>query len=458
MKRKPAVLANRVSNLGADSSDDNVIRIRKAVTVTSVVFGSIPVFFFIGIILLFQGETEAGIITFIFGLLMTASVVTFAISRRFVLHCIFWIILTLGSNFINIIILGGIYRSGFIILWALVAPISVLIAFTPFYSIITFFYVFIEIILLLILQPFLRQGNNLSGIGTDALTLFNITGFTGFFLLSLYHYAVQNGHLLQIIKDEHNKLKSRNDIINKDLNLARKLQEKMIPLSATVDYIYSLYKPMDEVGGDFYDFIKFRDSDKIGIFISDVSGHGVPAAFITSMLKTTILQSGNRKNNPAELMHYINDVLQSQTDDNFITAFYCIFNPADRSLLYTNAGHPQPYIISDGGVSSLQKGKSTPLAIFTNDQLAEFNKPFVNFETALPAKSRLLLYTDGMTETTSFDDKQLFFEDAGLDEFFIRNMDLKCNTFITGLYDKLVQFRGNNSFEDDVCMVCLDVK
>ncbi|MEI7652004.1 MAG: DUF1501 domain-containing protein, partial [Verrucomicrobiota bacterium] len=89
---------------------------------------------------------------------------------------------------------------------------------------------------------------------------------------------------------------------------------------------------MEEVGGDFYDFINFRDSEKIGIFISDVSGHGVPAAFITSMIKTTILQSGERKENPAELLTYINDLLHNQTGGNFITTFYGIFNSLDNSF------------------------------------------------------------------------------------------------------------------------------
>ena len=42
---------------------------------------------------------------------------------------------------------------------------------------------------------------------------------------------------------------------------------------------------MDQVGGDFFDFVRFKNSELIGIFISDVSGHGVPAALITSMIK-----------------------------------------------------------------------------------------------------------------------------------------------------------------------------
>jgi sigma-B regulation protein RsbU (phosphoserine phosphatase) len=53
-----------------------------------------------------------------------------------------------------------------------------------------------------------------------------------------------------------------------------------MPVEKPADFIFSLYKPMEMVGGDFYDFIKFRDNRKIGIFLSDVSGHGLAAAFI----------------------------------------------------------------------------------------------------------------------------------------------------------------------------------
>ena len=255
---------------------------------------------------------------------------------------------------------------------------------------------------------------------------------------------------------ERNKLKSKNEIMEEDIALAKRIQLQLIPEPNPTDYIYSLYKPMHEVGGDLYDFIQFRNSNKIGIFISDVSGHGVPAAFITSMIKTTILQSGNRKDDPAELMNYINEVLQNQTAENFITAFYGIYEPDNKSLLYANAGHPQPYVITDDGVTQLPKGRNTALAMFTNSFFAEKNKTYQNFNVTLPAKSKLLLYTDGLTEACPIG-SNIFFEDDIMMEVFLKNRNLTSQLFINKLYESLITFRGEDSFEDDVCLVCIDV-
>ncbi len=276
------------------------------------------------------------------------------------------------------------------------------------------------------------------------------------FNIQLENYIKKDYLNQKELEIERNKLKLKNDILEGDIALAKKIQFQLIPEPNPTDYIYSLYKPMYEVGGDLYDFVHFRDSNKIGIFISDVSGHGVPAAFITSMIKTTILQSGIKKENPAELMSYINEVLQNQTAGNFITAFYGIYEPDNNSILYANAGHPQPYIITDDGVTKLPKGRNTALAIFTNRFLAENNKTYQNFKAILPAKSKLLLYSDGLTEASPTG-SNIFFEDFIMMGVFKENRNFSSKLFIDNLLARLISFRGNDSFEDDVCLVCLDV-
>ncbi len=275
------------------------------------------------------------------------------------------------------------------------------------------------------------------------------------FNIQLENYIKRDYLTQKELEIEKNKLKLKNDILEDDIALAKKIQFQLIPDPAPTDYIYSLYRPMHEVGGDLYDFVHFRDSKKIGIFISDVSGHGVPAAFITSMIKTTILQSGNRKEDPAELLRYINDVLQNQTAGNFITAFYGVYEPENNSILYASAGHPLPYIISGDGITQLQKGRSTALAIFSNLSMEENNKSYINFKEILPANSKLLLYTDGLTEACSID--KILFENDIMMEVFMENRNFSSRIFIENLYQRLIIFRGEDSFEDDVCLVCLDV-
>ena len=228
-----------------------------------------------------------------------------------------------------------------------------------------------------------------------------------------------------------------------------------MPQNDPREYICSYYKPMDNVGGDFYDYIYFRNSNKIGIFISDVSGHGVHAAFITSMIKTTIHQSGLNKDDPAKLLNYLNCTLADLTADNFIAAFYGIYDPHTKVLLYSNAGHNHPYIISDKSVHELNCPKSPAISMFSNDILHEANKQFENYEKLLPANSKLLLYTDGLVESCPIDDNILF--EYAMENIFLQYFNNKCYIFIHNLIKELCVFRKSDKFEDDICVICLDV-
>ena len=282
-----------------------------------------------------------------------------------------------------------------------------------------------------------------------------------FFFISSFIIGLVGSYIIEFyIRSEFmqkKELREKNELLEFEIALARNIQDRLIPKPDPTGYIYSLYRPMAQVGGDFYDFIRFRDSAQIGIFISDVSGHGVPAAFITSMIKTTILQSGSRKENPAELLWYMNEVLQDQTAGNFITAFYGIYYPETGKFKYSNAGHPQPYLITDQGVSQHPKGNNTALAMFPNTVLLKTGKAYVNFQETLPSRSKLLFVTDGFLETAPSHAPALFFENTGMCESFKEFSGERCDAFINKLYARLVAFRGSDSFEDDVCLICLDV-
>ncbi len=256
---------------------------------------------------------------------------------------------------------------------------------------------------------------------------------------------------------ERNNLKIRNEVMEKDLKMAKRIHEQLMPVEKPADFIFSLYKPMEMVGGDFYDFIQFRDNRKIGIFLSDVSGHGLAAAFITAMIKTIILQSGEKKLDPAELMKYVNDILYDHIGGNFVTAFYAIYDMGNREMVFSNAGHNPPYIISDGSVIQLQGYKTMPLAILQNRSLEERGKIFKNSTITLPSRSKLLLYTDGFTECQPLNGKGMPFEDSNLHDLLFSIKRHTGKHFIEQIYNRLVNHRGSDSFEDDVCLICVDV-
>lgn len=258
------------------------------------------------------------------------------------------------------------------------------------------------------------------------------------------------------IEEEKNKMSEWRKEVDFELNIARGIQQQIIPESNPTDYISALFKPMAPLGGDFYDFIRFRENDTIGIFISDVSGHGIPAALITTMIKSIIAGSGGSKLNPAQMFLDLNDTLVKQSGDSFVTAFYGIYNKNDRTILYSCAGHNPPFLIYENSLSSLDNAKSLPLGVWTNNELESLNKTYTNYRETLPENSKLLLYTDGLTETREIGTEGYYFENK-LPEILPGMTKLKNNDFIKVLYEELINFRGSESFEDDVCIICVDI-
>ncbi|HNX23670.1 MAG TPA: SpoIIE family protein phosphatase [Spirochaetota bacterium] len=259
------------------------------------------------------------------------------------------------------------------------------------------------------------------------------------------------------LENERNALQDQSSIMDEELKMARSIQRGLIPVKAPFDNIAFYYRPMKRVGGDFFDFIKMRE-DSIGIFISDVSGHGVPAALITSMLKSFVLQSGEKKQNPGQLMAYLNDSLISYTSGNFITAFYCIYNPGERNFVYCNAGHPLPYIISDHGVESISSAnRMPPLSVFKSDELEEYNKQYRNSSITLNPGERILFFTDGLIEARAGKFTREMFGDSELEIVLYENRDLPIDEFLILINMRLIDYCRSENLEDDICMICIDV-
>jgi serine phosphatase RsbU (regulator of sigma subunit) len=259
------------------------------------------------------------------------------------------------------------------------------------------------------------------------------------------------------LQQKNQILEERSDIIERELVMARNIQEQLIPSGTPTEYISALYKPMDAVGGDFYDFIEFRDSDHIGIFISDVSGHGVPAALITSMIKSILLRSGDLRGNPAALLAHMNEVLLDNIAQNFFTSFYGIYDPTHKKVYYASAGHNEPYIISEGRVEQMKGRRSVPIGFLENHELEKKNKPYVTEIYDVPEDAKILFYTDGLVEAEPLDKRYHFFEDNGLEEVLLNNSHLSSDEFLAEVYTELAQFRGAEEFDDDICLICLDV-
>lgn len=185
--------------------------------------------------------------------------------------------------------------------------------------------------------------------------------------------------LSQELNKVKNLLKIKNELLDYELEMAYKTQNKSIPLKLPNSNISFYYKSTDNVGGNFFDFIQFYDSNTLGIFISDISSHGITSVLLKSMLKSLINQNGKNVYKPSELMMILNNELLNNTGSNFITALYGIYDNDKKTLNYAIAGHASPFMINSGGATILKKSiSSIPLAILSNQEMKSLNKDYQN--------------------------------------------------------------------------------
>ncbi len=184
--------------------------------------------------------------------------------------------------------------------------------------------------------------------------------------------------------------------MHNELNLARLIQQRIMPQQAP-DFpgltIAHTYHPIEEVGGDIYDFIKISP-DELGIFIGDVSGHGLSSAFISTISKTLLYQH-SKGTIPTDLLlkNINNDLIGNIGRSHYLTCFWGIFDNRDNSFTYSRGGHPMPVVLRANGDSMQLSAVGTFLGLL--DQ--PFFEPKKIF---LQNGDRCILFTDGIYEVT----------------------------------------------------------
>jgi serine phosphatase RsbU (regulator of sigma subunit) len=200
------------------------------------------------------------------------------------------------------------------------------------------------------------------------------------------------------------------------------------------------YRPMTEVAGDFYDFLTI-DNHRLTILVADVSGHGVPAALIASMLKVAFALQAPQARDPAAILAGLNGNLHGVLDGQFVTAACAHIDLEARTLTYAGAGHPPALLMvrASGECTELSENGFF-LGPFRNAVYANVSAPF-------NAGDRLLLYTDGIIEAT-VDDGEPFGGDR-LRQFAEARAQTEAAPFATALLDAVCR----RDQEDDLTIV-----
>lgn len=258
----------------------------------------------------------------------------------------------------------------------------------------------------------------------------------------------------KMIYDTNNALKTINERILEELEMARRIQENLLPSERNFSQrrefsVGSKYQSMESLGGDLYDIIR-TGRNGYGFLIADVSGHGIAAALITMMVKVSFNANSGWGIDPSEVCQSVNNELVNMIGDlgYFITAFYCTLNLETGTLKYTNAGH-HPLLLYravDDSIHSLDSHGSI-LGVFERSK-------YHHGVFELQPGDRLLLYTDGIVEARN--KKGDFYEHKRLETFLRKHHKMNARRFVDLLIDDIERFGNGNPHEDDRAILYIE--
>jgi phosphoserine phosphatase RsbU/P len=260
-------------------------------------------------------------------------------------------------------------------------------------------------------------------------------------------------HTHLVLREARQQLARQLLDINNELEMAREIQLAILPheiprISGLE--IAARYIPMSLVAGDFYDFIVV-DEKHVGILVADVSGHGLPAALIASMLKTAFAAQAPHACDPARVLSGLNQSLCGKFKNHFVTGAYVFVDMEKNSIKYAGAGHP-PLLL-------WRQSSAAASEVLENGLLLGFFKdaPYSVVEVCVQPGDKAVLYTDGILETRS-PSKEEFGPDL-FKVFLESNHNLKADKFADLVLDELTGWSENhdgNGQEDDITLLVID--
>ena len=250
-------------------------------------------------------------------------------------------------------------------------------------------------------------------------------------------------------------LRKFQDLITLELEQAKMVQQFILPSTLpSTDKIKfaSLFKPMTEIGGDYFDVISLADK-KYGMFIADVTGHGIPAALLTFMLSTTFKDLSKDSVSPAHTISKMNERLyQKLPDDSFVTMFYAIYDAKTSILTFAQAGHPDGYILrkSTNEVIPLN-AHGTIVGAFSNNEAS-----FSENQISLVEGDKFLIYTDAIMDI--IDNHNREHSTLQLPELLKAFIDFPLEKIFEQLYDYGLHCTDLNKYPDDFSMLGMEIK
>lgn len=235
-----------------------------------------------------------------------------------------------------------------------------------------------------------------------------------------------------------------------DMKRAEEIQQHLLPKSPAVPglAISTHFQPAEDVAGDIYGVVSMPDDSWL-IYITDLVGHGVPAAMNASILKMLFDTSAVRGGNPGEVLQRVNEMLPGYLmDSEFATAAVLRWEPATGRLQFASAGHEPVLLLTESCVESLG-ATGLPLGI-------DRESHWETTEHCLRPGDRMLMVTDGVAESHDVEDKQ--FGRDQVSAMFANSFGESLDDFVKRLVCRVQQHCGATTQDDDVTVLSIECR
>jgi len=286
-------------------------------------------------------------------------------------------------------------------------------------------------------------------------------GFDSLVLMAKISSLLRISKLRSQLKEQYNELEKKNKMLDFQLNMSKKIQRSIMrdyDIEWGGMHLLTHYLPALDIGGDFYDLIQLNEH-AIGLCIGDVSGHGIAAALLTTMLSTMVKNTADKFTYPnffpEQLLSEINnqfcDIFDESDTEIYATLFFCVIDTENKRFCYSNAGQTFPFFFSGKESQVIELAAAgTPIGMM-RDSLYTSN--VLEYGTG----DVLVLYTDGLSDTfykNTPEEFQSRMKDLLLDSVSLPNLSAIQKSIIDMFYDINITTAKKFALDDVSLILC----
>ena len=266
------------------------------------------------------------------------------------------------------------------------------------------------------------------------------------------------------LRSLNNELIEKDQRIDIDLKSAAEIQKSLLPQKTFFEENLEIawkFEPCEHMGGDIFNIFKI-DAEHLGVYMLDVSGHGVPAAMVTVSVSQFLQQNSVQllKNSsfmePAQVLNALDKEFPFERFNNFFTITYFIINVKSGDTTYSNAGHPFPILLHKSETIELLKKGGPTIGMGDFDVVDDRKNRFEEGQFKMKPGDKLFIYTDGIVEYQN--NKEEFY---GNDRFY-NSLTVQKNASVHNTVDQciksLMEFGKNTKPRDDISLLGLRLK